>query len=78
MYRVLRHVSSSFASFIACLGFILLFAFSQHVGIANYNYLCLYAHEATHAMLLSIRAFLGMKISYHIPYIGDGTVGYAR
>ncbi len=53
MYRVLRHVSSSFASFVACLVFILLFAFSQHIGIANYNYLCPYAHEATHAMLLS-------------------------
>jgi hypothetical protein len=53
MYQVLRQVSSSFASFMACMVFILLFAFSQHAGIANYNYVCPYAHEATHAMLLS-------------------------
>ncbi|RJP76371.1 MAG: hypothetical protein C4522_18475 [Desulfobacteraceae bacterium] len=53
MHQVLRRVSSSFASFAACLVFILLFAFSQHAGIANYNYVCPYAHETTHAMLLS-------------------------
>ena len=53
MYLVLRSASSSFAAFVASLVFIFLFAFSQYVGIGNYNYVCPYSHEATHGMFLS-------------------------
>jgi hypothetical protein len=53
MYLVLRRASSAFAAFVAFLVFIFLFAFSQYVDIGNYNYVCPYSHEATHAMLLS-------------------------
>ena len=53
MYLVLRSASSSLAAFVASLVFICLFAFSQYVGIGNYNYVCPYSHEATHGMFLS-------------------------
>jgi hypothetical protein len=53
MYLVLSSASSSLAAFVASLVFICLFAFSQYVGIGNYNYVCPYSHEATHGMFLS-------------------------
>lgn len=53
MYYVLRHISSPLTAYLAIFCFISLFAFNQYVGIGNYNYLCPYAHEATHGMLFS-------------------------
>ena len=53
IYRTLRHASSQLAALAACLTFVVLFAFSQYVGVGNYNYVSPYSHEASHGMLLS-------------------------
>jgi 4-amino-4-deoxy-L-arabinose transferase-like glycosyltransferase len=37
--------------------FILVFAFNQYVGIANYNYISPYSHNATHGLIFSIFCF---------------------
>ncbi len=53
LYRTLRHASSQLAALVACLTFVVLFGFSQYVGVGNYNYVSPYSHEASHGMLLS-------------------------
>ena len=58
LYCALRQVSRRFAATIACLVFVLLFAFEQFVGIGNYNYVCPYSHEATHGLMLSLLAIV--------------------
>jgi hypothetical protein len=38
----------------ACLIFVLLFAFAEHLVGGNFNYVCPYAHEMTHGTMLSL------------------------
>lgn len=56
LYHVLRQVAGRLASTAGCLVFLLLFAFAQFVVNGNYNYVCPYAHEATHGLMLSLGA----------------------
>ncbi|MEN6459644.1 MAG: hypothetical protein ABFC63_12025 [Thermoguttaceae bacterium] len=56
LHYALRQVGSRTAATIACLVFVLLFAFGQYLGIGNYNYVCPYAHEMTHGLTLSLAA----------------------
>lgn len=42
----------------ACLVFLLVFAFSQYVGIGNYNYICPYAYEVVHGLFVSVIAIV--------------------
>ncbi len=58
LYYALRQVSRRFGATVACLVFVLLFAFAQYVGIGNYNYVCPYSHEATHGLMLSLLAIV--------------------
>ena len=53
---MLAQIGSRWSADLACLGFILLFAFAQQVSIGNYNYMCPYAHEMTHGLLFSLLA----------------------
>ena len=53
IYLTMKRCSSPPAAFIACLIFILLFAFNQYVLAGNYNYICPYSHEITHGMFFS-------------------------
>lgn len=54
MYRLLAAVGSRLSATAALVVFATLFAFAQFVGIGNYNYVCPYTHEVTHAMVLSV------------------------
>ena len=53
MYRVMSHAATPFASTLACLIFLSLFAVGHYTEYGNYNYVTPYSHEATHGMLLS-------------------------
>jgi len=56
LWRLCRRMADALAATIACLLFVLVFAFGQLVGIANYNWVCPYSHEATHGVLLGLAA----------------------
>jgi hypothetical protein len=59
--------------------FVLLFAFAQHLpGIANYNYLSPYSHEALHGLVLSMLAmFFLMRYQRHGSCWWAGACGLA-
>jgi hypothetical protein len=59
LYHAFAQVSSHWPAVAACLAFVLLFAFGQYIPVGNFNYLCPYAHEMTHGMLLSLAALVG-------------------
>lgn len=58
LYRILCEISDRAAATVACLSFIIVFAFGQLDDIGNYNYICPYSHELTHGLTLSIGAIL--------------------
>lgn len=60
----LRQVASRLATGIACLAFILLFAFGQFDTVAGYNWVAPYAAEGTHGLLLGLTALIAM---WHFP-----------
>ena len=56
VWRLCVRMGDRLSATIACLLFLLVFAFGQLVGIANYNWICPYSHEATHGVLLALAA----------------------
>ncbi len=56
LYYTLRQVGHRLAATIACVVFVLLFAFAENMLAANYNYVCPYSHEMPHGLLLSLLA----------------------
>ncbi len=54
LYYALRQVSRRWVATAACLIFVLLFAFAEHLVGGNFNYVCPYAHEMTHGTMLSL------------------------
>jgi len=54
LFHILEYVGSRMSAAVACLVFILIFGFSQYAGIGNYNYICPYAHEAVHGVMLTV------------------------
>ncbi len=58
IYYEVRAGWGRLAAFTGCLLFILLFSFSQFVGIGNYNFAAPYAHETTHGFLLVLLLIL--------------------
>ena len=54
LYRLLAAIGTRFAATMACIIFLGLFAFAQFGSIGNFNYICPYRHEVTHAMLLAL------------------------
>jgi len=61
LYRLLAAMAGRFAATIACLVFLLVFAFGQLVGIGNYNWICPYSHEATHGVLLALGSLAALE-----------------
>src|SRR5205814_5145436 len=53
LYALLRAASDALAATIACLAFVVLFAFGQFVGLGNYNYVTPYTQEVVHGVMLS-------------------------
>ena len=56
LYRLLLSLADRLSATVACLVFLLIFAFGQSVGIGNYNFVCPYSHEVTHGIVLSLAA----------------------
>jgi hypothetical protein len=54
LYRHFLRISGTWGAVLAGSTFALLFAASQYVSVANYNYLSPYAHPLTHGVLLSV------------------------
>ncbi|MBI4425264.1 MAG: hypothetical protein HY554_16160 [Elusimicrobia bacterium] len=53
-YRMLAEECGRLAATAACLVLLGVFSFSQYVGIGNSNFVCPYAHEATHGVALAL------------------------
>jgi Dolichyl-phosphate-mannose-protein mannosyltransferase len=60
IYAMLVRIADRFTATAACLLFICIFAFSQYVGIGNYNWVCPYTHEVTHGVALSLAMIAAM------------------
>jgi hypothetical protein len=54
IYRLFRRAWGVGAACASSVVFVAVFAFSQFVGIGNYNYATPYAHEATHGLLVCL------------------------
>jgi hypothetical protein len=57
-FGLLRRSADRLGAWVACAVFLTLFAFSQYVGIGNYNYMAPYSHELPHGLLLASLGFL--------------------
>ncbi|MHC4984013.1 MAG: glycosyltransferase family 39 protein, partial [Planctomycetota bacterium] len=60
LYYVFGQAGGRFSATASCLVFVALFAFAQFVRIGNYNYVCPYAHEMTHGVLVSLIALVSI------------------
>ncbi len=56
LYRLMVTMSDRLAATVGCVAFFLLFAFSQYLSTANYNWICPYSHEMTHGTMLALGA----------------------
>jgi hypothetical protein len=57
LMQIIRQLSDQFTAFFAAFVFLGMFSFLQLVGVANYNFVAPYSHEATHGTML---AFLSL------------------
>ena len=60
LYRLLATLGDRVAATAGALFFVAVFAFSQYVAVANYNWLTPYSHELTHGLLLSVWALVAL------------------
>ncbi len=60
LHRLLARLAGRAAATTAGLTFLLVFAFGQYVGIANYNWVTPYSHELTHGIALALAALVGL------------------
>jgi 4-amino-4-deoxy-L-arabinose transferase-like glycosyltransferase len=61
LYRLLRDLSDSDTALLACLTFLLVFAFGQYKLGGNYNFVCAYVYELPHGIFLSFLTLLKLK-----------------
>ncbi len=61
LYRLLRDLSDVHTTHLACLTFLLVFAFGQYKLGGNYNFVCAYVYELPHGVFLSFLALLQFK-----------------
>ena len=54
LYHMICSIADRLTATSTCIAFLSLFAFSQYVGIGNYNFIAPYSHEATHGSLLAL------------------------
>ncbi len=60
LYTLLRRACDRLTAVVGVLFFLAVFAFSQYVGIANYNYVTPYHHFQTHGIALSLVLVLAL------------------
>jgi 4-amino-4-deoxy-L-arabinose transferase-like glycosyltransferase len=58
LFTLVREAADNLSAFAATGFFLAVFAFSQYSAIANFNYICPYVHEITHAFLFALGAIL--------------------
>jgi len=61
IFSLFRFLGGFWTAFSALLVFLGVFAFGQYTDIGNYNYVCPYAHEAVHGLILSFLALWVLK-----------------
>ena len=61
IYILLKTSFGNFVATIAGIYFLVIFAFSQYSGYANYNFICPYSHEVTYGIFLFFCALLLFK-----------------
>jgi hypothetical protein len=64
LYSILGEIGSRVGATVACLVFVLLFAFGQFLSVGNYNFVAPYSHDLTHGVLLSVVALFCLRL-YH-------------
>ena len=52
IYYLLQSSFGDLIATVACVCFLVIFAFSQYTGISNYNFVCPYSHEITYGIFL--------------------------
>ena len=60
-HGILSRLGGRLVAFAGGLLFLTVFAFGQLVGIANYNWVAPYSHEATHGLLLALACFAALE-----------------
>jgi hypothetical protein len=63
VYGIFARGCDRLTATLAVLLFLSVFAFSQYVGIANYNFVCPYTHEQTHGTLLAVAMVVALERS---------------
>jgi hypothetical protein len=64
LYSILREIGSRMGGTVACVVFMLLFAFGEFLTVGNYNFVAPYSHDLTHGVLLSVLALFCLHL-YH-------------
>ncbi len=77
IYSLLRAIFGSLIATAAGLCFLVIFAFSQYVGIANYNFVCPYSHEITYGIFFFFLAlFLFTKYLHNSRWYFCALLGF--
>ncbi len=58
--RILQRTCGALAAQVACAVLLVVFGFSQYVGIGNYNYVTPYQHHQTHGLALGLLGILAL------------------
>ena len=61
LYSLIARLSDRLTATVAGVLFLLVFAFGQYVGIANYNWIAPYSHEATHGVALALATLAALE-----------------
>ncbi|MCJ7543078.1 MAG: hypothetical protein MUP47_00695, partial [Phycisphaerae bacterium] len=75
LYHMFKRLSGRAVSTVACVVFLLLFAFARFVRCGNYNYVCPYTHEMSHGLLLgmvSLAAMWGFRRRKMLALVASG------
>lgn len=67
IYRLFLGMSDGIVATAAAATFLGIFAFSQYVGIGNYNFVTPYAHNVTHGVVLSFFCFWAFLVYFQRP-----------
>lgn len=64
LYSILGEIGGRMGATVACVVFMLLFAFGELLTVGNYNFVTPYSHDLTHGVLLSVLALFCLHL-YH-------------
>ena len=77
VYALVARVADRLTATVAGLVFLLVFAFGQYVGIANYNWITPYSHEVTHGFVLALASVVALERWARTGAVGALTLGGA-